>query len=370
MKAKRRILIAIDRMNIGGAPYVVLEHMRELYEEGYEVHLAMLYQSKKDNLLEELTFLPPSRIHQFSSNRSARDLGTLKEIVRLLKSKQFDVVYTHLFLTNFLVRIGAIIAGVPTILIFEHSRYTDKRLWQRIADHILSRFTDAILVTNETIANFTAKQEWIPREKFQIIRNPISLPASDEEVIDELRNKYDIPNDTRIFLTVGRFSSVKGHRFIIEAVKQVKHSIPDALFLFVGHGPKEEDIRRSIRDGQLQDMIRIIKEPQRARFFYRIADVFILSSTREGQSMVAGEAMLAGLPLIASDLPTIRELIRDKTSGLLFSVGDIDALAEKIQILYTDKRLRSSLGKNAKKRIKYFLQEETASISSLIAKYL
>lgn len=337
---KIKILFAINCMNIGGAPSVVFNQMKYLDKERFEPYLLTLYPSKPANFLSQMDFLPKERQRHFHlRRRSVFDLSTLISIYRYLRRERFDIVYTHLFLANFLVRALAVFARVPSIIAFEHSTYFNKSAWQVSMDRLLARFTSVIITSTKEVADFTAKMENIPREKFRVVRNPVSIPERKSVDLKALREHAGIlEGDGPIFLTVGRFSDEKGQKVLIEAVSRIKEKTGRAKFLLVGHGPKEAELDGLIGHYGLRERVRLIHDPLRAREYYHIADWFILPSLREGQAIVVEEAMLAGLPVIASRLEGMGDIVQDGKTGYLFESGDEEALGSIILEVITGKK--------------------------------
>lgn len=339
-------------MSIGGAPSVVYTQLQLLNKEHFEPHLLTLYRSKQANYLSRLDFLGENRIHQFAlRNRSPFDVRTLFKIFLLLRKEKFDVVYTHLFLTNFLVRMLAVLVGVKRIVIFEHSRYDNKKRWQKIADRLLARYTGTIVVTNKEIADFIANDEQIPRDIFTVLPHPITPFATSEESCEELRREFQIKKDEFTILCYGRFSEEKGFDVLVRAAHGIREYIPNAHIYLVGHGAREEDLKHMIVEEGVSDVCHLLHEPHRARDFLCVADVFVLPSRREGQSISTGEAMAHGVPVVASRLPTIEELIEDDVSGVLFNPEDSEDLVKKVKMFAEDGGLRQRLATAAHERI-------------------
>lgn len=328
---KIKVLFAINCMNIGGAPSVVFEQMRLLDKGRFEPHLLTLYPSKPANFFPKLDFLPKDHIHEFRLwKRSPLDVVTLWKIYRLLRKERFDVAYTHLFLANFLVRALAVLARVPVVLAFEHSTYFNKSAWQKLCDRLLAKYTDRIIVSTEEVARFTAAQEDLPREKFMVIRNPVSIPSRQDVDIANLRKLTGSDGTQPLFLTIGRFSDEKGQRVLLDAARMVHERHQAARFILVGHGPKESELRSYVDEHDMSKYCVILHEPERAKEFLYIADWFILPSLREGQAIVIEEAMLAGLPVIVSSLPGIGGTVEEGKSGFLVFPGDVEALARAV----------------------------------------
>jgi glycosyltransferase involved in cell wall biosynthesis len=342
-------------MNIGGAPTVVYEQLKNINKEKFDPYLLTLYPSKKANFFKKLNFLPPEKVVQFNlKNRSIFDFKTLFKIYGFLKKEKFDAVYTHLFLANLIVRGLAILAKIPVILSFEHSFYYNKSRWQIIVDRILANFTDRIIVSVKTVVDFTAKQEGIIQKKFFVLPNPISIPSEDNINTGELRHKINIPKDAFIIMSLGRFSKEKGQVHLIEAADKLVRRYNDFYFILVGHGPMEYYLREEIKKRNIENRFKLVVDPENAKKYFYVANVFVLPSLREGQSMVLYEAMMAGLPVISSSLDGLKEVIKNKKTGLLVNIADSDELAEKIVYLYNNQKIRKKIAKNAKLKMQNY----------------
>jgi glycosyltransferase involved in cell wall biosynthesis len=341
MSEKTKILFAIDTLAIGGAPSVVYYQSKFMDPAKFDVFVMMLYTTKKESFIEKMDFLPAEKIRQFDlKERSPFDLKTWYKIFSFLKAEKFDVVYTHLFLTNLIVRAMAVLARVPKIMAFEHSRYFNKRSWQIMADKLLSFFTFKIIVSNNSIADFTSAQEKIKRNKFAVIANPVVIPSRNEVDVGYWKKRLDLHENDFAVLTLGRFSEEKGVTYLLQAVEIIGRQIDNLRVLIAGYGYYEDKIREEIQNRGLGGICRIVKEPQRAQELYYLGNVFVMPSTREGQSIVTYEALRAGLSVVASSLDSIQEIIVDGENGLLIKPADPLALAKAITYLYAHPDLR------------------------------
>ena len=355
-----KMLFAINCMNIGGAPSVVFEQLRRIDKTKFELFLLTLYPSKKANFFSRLSFLEPNHdIRFFLKQRSLFDLGTVFRIFRWMKTEQFDVAYTHLFLANVLVRLLAILLRVPVIFSFEHSAYTNKKRYQRIIDRLLAIGTTRIVVSTPSVATFTVASEHIPKKKFMIVPNPISLPDLGHIDRGAFRRRLGIPETACIIVSLGRFSEEKRQEDIVAAVASLiqEKRIPDIWALLVGHGSREHSLRLAIEKNNVQERCLLVVEPEKAKEYLRIADLFVISSEREGQCMALYEALMAGVPVIAPRLNTIEDVIIDRVNGLLFSPRDVRELASAIDLLYHDRDTRRSLAQEGKKTISDYAEK-------------
>lgn len=336
---------------------MVVNQLKGLDKNKFEPYLLTLYPSKAANFLGEVnTFLPASQQRHFKlKNRSIFDLKTLWQVYRFLRQEKFDLVYTHLFLTNLIVRALAVLAGVKTIVSFEHSTYFDKSWWQIVVDRFLNLFTKMIITSTETVADFTKRQQHLAANKIIVLPNPIVIPLPDYNFLNKVKEEYKFNSEEKIFVMIGRFSEEKGHIVLLEAIH---HATVKAKFLIVGHGPGEPMIKRRIAELKLEKQAILIREPEMAKQFLYLSDAFILPSLREGQGLVAYEALLANLPVIASDLPALKEIIKDEVNGLLFTTGSAEDLARAVNRLINEPDLLPKLKDGAKNTIVEYTVEE------------
>lgn len=367
MKNKKiKVLFAIDRMNIGGAPAVVFEQMKALDKNKFDVYLLTLYPSKQANYFNQIDFIPQNHIAGFHlKNRSIFDFKTYIAIYKYLKKNKFDIVYTHLFLTNLIVRICAWLAGIKVIISTEHSVYKNKKLWQKIIDKILSIVTFKIIVATQEIANFTSKQEKISINKFVVVPHIISIPSVSENRLADIKRSNNIDEDDFIFITIARFQEEKELPSAIKAFANVALKFQHTKYILVGHGPLKQELNRLIIDLGISDKCFVIDDAIYARDYYAIADVFILPSNREGQSLVTYEAMLSKTVVLASRLPTIEGIIDDGNNGFLFEPTNIQDIGKKMKYVLNNQDSLNIIKNNAYNSVRDYI--EKCTIDNLIS---
>jgi glycosyltransferase involved in cell wall biosynthesis len=363
---RTKILIAINCLNIGGAPSVVLGHLRGLDTQKFEPWVLTLYNSKPANFLTEVeACVGKGRLVAFQLHkRSLFDIATWVRVYRFLRREQFAAVITHLFLANTLVRAVAIAARVPRIISFEHSQYRDKRSWQISVDRFLARYTYRIVVAHEAIAEFTRTQERLPRELFCVLPNPVTLPIYSETVTEHVRTKWGVPKRDCVFVSVGRFSEEKGQQFLLQAAALLMERTKDFFVIIVGHGALKEALCTQVQDAGLADVCSVIEDPSHAPVAYTLGDVFVLPSLREGESLVTREALLAGLPIIVSDLETLRGLAAG--AGIVVPPADPSALATAMMAMMQDPDLRKAYGEVAKTKVMQDATETARALERLL----
>ncbi|MBI2610937.1 glycosyltransferase [Candidatus Kaiserbacteria bacterium] len=350
MSERVKILFAVPRMSVGGAEKLLVQQMRTLNRERFVPTLVTLFTEQEDSLAASV------EIDRCFGFRSTLDIIRLPTLVAYLKRERFDVVVTHLFSANLLVRIAAILARVPVIVSYEHNIYPEKRRWQIFMDRFLARWTQVIITDSKAASRFTASQERIPLEKFRTMYIPPLLEGKPRD-IRTVRSELGIPEKARVVLTVSRLVSDKGHTCLIEAAKSVLTKYPDAVFLLVGWGPLKDPLLSQARE---LGIARSIFLPGRLDIqdVLPLADVYVDPSVSTDLPIAIMEAMGEGKAIVATAVGDVPVFIENGKTGLCVPPRDPHKLAGAIDKLLSDRALAVRFGEAAKNRVeKYSLSE-------------
>ncbi len=194
----------------------------------------------------------------------------------------------------------------------------------------------------------------VSAEKIRVIHNGIDLSVFDIAVSKaDCREKLGLPEDNVIIGTIGRLSKEKNHKVIIDALLRMPAGVKG---LIIGDGPlrkvlEEEGGDRFYFTGQMEYNV--------IPLALNAMDIFCSSSLWEGFGMAVVEAMASGLPIVASDINSHREVLGE--AGLFFPAVDAGALATSLNMIMDDTSLRRSLAGKAKERAALFSIDETVS---------
>ncbi len=169
--------------------------------------------------------------------------------------------------------------------------------------------------------------------------------------------EFSLGEEKRQLVHVSNFRPVKRINDLVTAFAQIADDVPDVELLLIGDGPTRPEVDRLIRKFELNNRVRCPGFKRDVYQYLRCACAFGLSSELEGAPLSLLEAMSCGLPVVATSVGGIPEIIEDGKNGLLVSFGDIDALGEKLYAVLTDSNLATSLGRAARQTI---LQNHTA----------
>ena len=166
----------------------------------------------------------------------------------------------------------------------------------------------------------------------------------------EVRQQFGLGNEPCV-LFVGSLIPRKGLPFLVEAAKKVVKDQADTKFLIVGDGPLRNQLSDSLKTANLSGNFKFIGnlKDDVLPAVYNCADVFVLPSIQEGQGIVLLEAQASGKPVVAFDIGGVNETVQNKETGLLVNQGNVDALADALLKLLTDKALREKMGSNGRK---------------------
>ena len=211
---------------------------------------------------------------------------------------------------------------------------------------------DAIVCENNNLKAFLVSQG-LDSKKITLIRNGINLDFFQPGDSMKARKHIGIKNDQLILLSIGSLSKNKNHALLINALAEIVTSKISLHLYIIGEGEEQEILKKQIKELKLEQKITLLGlvDHKSISEWMKAADIFILPSRNEGTPNSLLEAMASGLPVIASKIGGIPELIQENIEGLLFESDSKDDLKEKLNKLIKDNQLQEFLGKNAQKKI-------------------
>jgi len=187
---------------------------------------------------------------------------------------------------------------------------------------------------------------WLPRSirvRACVIPNPVALPDGDVE------NEEDIPcNGYPKIISVGSLYPIKGHDLLIEAFARLSGRHPEWRLVILGEGPERSALENQIEASGLSGRVALIGATRDVRTHLLHADLFVLPSRVEGFPNALTEAMVSGLPVVATDCGgAVDEIVRHGENGILVPCEDVDALAAAMDLLMSNPDERARLASRA-----------------------
>lgn len=220
------------------------------------------------------------------------------------------------------------------------------RIYYKTLGKIVFSASNNITLYGESMKKYAFMAGILP-DKIKITPTGIDLNIKKRD--RDIRKEFKINEDKNIILFIGLLNLRKGIDIIIKTIKQLKDQ--NIKVLLVGEGTKRKYYQRMVKKNKLQDIIIFTGFRKDIHNFYHEADIFFFPSRGEGLAGVIMESMLYSVPIIASNIPGTRDLIKNNENGYLCNKDDIDCFAKKILKLLEDKRLREKFIKNAKEKI-------------------
>lgn len=282
--------------------------------------------------------------------RGRLDPFALWKLRSVLRDIDPDVIHSWMFAGNAYTRMLFGRQGRPAVVVSERCVDSWKSFWQLWIDRRQRRRCRMLVANSRPVAEFYQRLGY-PEERLTVIPNGIDVRDDAFASRAEAREFLKIPEHVPVVGFVGRLARQKRVRDLLWGVELLRHLQPAVRAFIVGDGP----LRGSLQDFTLrigtQDRVRFLGHRHDVRRILPAFDVLWLASDFEGQSNSIMEAMSAGLPVVASDIPANRELVVRDETGLLFPVGDCAALARQTDRLLGDAALARRLGEAGKRRM-------------------
>lgn len=284
----------------------------------------------------------------------------------LMRRWKPDVLFTYGLRAGLMAR-AASLAYRRLVMISGQRGIEDwKTPLEVLAERVTSPLVDLYVGNSQACCEMLATRERIPRRKLIAIPNGVALAESpDLDVrLADLKRRHPLPDDAFVIGSVGRLAPVKGHDVLIKAARIALRQRGDLFFVFVG-----EDCR----NGELQAMAEREGVGNRCLFGGYTPDVypwlrrfhlFVLPSLSEGMPVALLEAMLAGLPVIATRVGGVPEVVEHGVSGLLVGPRDPQALADAILALAENSDARKQMAEAGRARA-----SENFTLPTMVRRY-
>lgn len=267
---------------------------------------------------------------QIEMNRAigVSDLNSIKEVRRLIKKYNPDIVYAHSSKAGAIARVADI--GLKNHCVYNphgwafNMRCSDKkRAMYTAIEKMAAPFCEKIICISDAEKQSALEKKICREDKLQVIFNGVDIEAYESgEHGTVKRSSLGIPEDAYVVGMVGRISPQKAPDVFVKMAKLVKDEIPNAHFVIVGSGNQEAEIRKYAEENKFADSLHITGWVDDPMSYVELFDVACLLSRWEGFGLALPEYMMAGKPIVASRVDAIPNIIRNGENGLLVEVDD------------------------------------------------
>ena len=333
---KTRLAIYLPTLVGGGAERALLNLAVGFARQGYPVDFVLA--QCEGSFMEQ--FPGSVRLVELNSRhvRAGRSVVSLPALVRYIRKERPAALFTGLH-ANVIAIWARQLAGVPLrLVISEQNTFSmhNQMLpigYRRLMLELVRQnypLADVIGAVSEGVADDLSRSARIPRDRIQVIHNPIITPELAVKVREDLDHPWFKPGEPPVILSVGRLDPQKDFPLLIKAFARVRQSLP-ARLLILGEGPERAALISLVKQLGLEEDVSLPGFVSNPYPFMAHASVFVLSSRWEGLPTVLVEALYCGAPIIATDCQSgPREILRDGQYGQLVPVGDVECMADAI----------------------------------------
>ena len=318
---------------------------------------------------EEIKLFPLSVHNRF-------DLRTPYNLARIVKENAVTILHSHgggradffIYLTSKLANIPIKITTVANLV----ERWFDVNPIQLSVYKKIQRKTektfDHFICVSDYLADHLIRQHGLDRTKINTIYNGVDLGYFEETPdCSRIKNEFLQRGEQILIGAVGRLVAEKGLKYLLTAIPNVLKRFSEARLLLVGDGPLRKDLEKIVIDLDLTGKVTFVGFRSDIKDILSSLDILVLPSLLEGFPMIILEAMAMATPIVASDIPGIREQIIDGESGILVPTKDSNALASAITRILENKQAARRIGLKAKKTVdeKFSIERMVAETESL-----
>jgi sugar transferase (PEP-CTERM/EpsH1 system associated) len=293
------------------------------------------------------------------------DWGLIRNLAGLIKGKNPDIIQMHNW--------GSLVEGFLAGSMAGHTRFvhaergTLNRSWKNImVQQLLWRRMDRVLCVSEAHKKEIIETIHFPSSRIHSIVNGVDVdkfqPNAEQRV--SFRKEIGLTEEHICIGSVGYLRPIKNHILLMKAGKDICHQYHNVRICLIGEGPEKEKLMFAAQEYGIQDQVIFCGSRHDIPLVLNGMDVFVLPSLNEGLPNAVLEAMATGIPVIASHVGGIPEVLQDEKNGLLFTSNDSVSLTKKLKDIIDNPKKRKMLAENGRHRV-----VSQFSLSSMVKKY-
>ena len=350
-----------------GGPALHVAYLAEgLAERGYETKLVAGSLARGEGSMAyvaEERGIEIARIDALSREISPlQDLIAIFRLARLMRTFRPQILHTHTAKAGAVGRLAALVAGNARPPIVVHTFHGHvlrgyfgplKGTAFRLLERWLGRMTTRLIAVSPQVRDDLVSLGVAPAERFAVVRLGIDLDERTEanEGREEVRRRLGLTADTFVVGWVGRMTGVKRMDDVLESFRALRERGVDAVLCLIGDGPDRVHVEELAQSLGVARHCLFLGYQHDVAPYYRAMDAFLLPSANEGTPVVVMEALAAGVPVVATRVGGVADVVDEGADGLLAEPGDTGALAEALAVLAADPQLRARMGTTGRERV-------------------
>jgi glycosyltransferase involved in cell wall biosynthesis len=352
-----RLLQITHDLDLGGLQQVIYNLCRTLDRDRFDISVLCLRTKGLFASDVEALGIP---VYLLEKKADGPDYFAFRKVAKLLRDLRIDVIHTHNTQPFFDGTIGAMLAGVRTVIHTDHARAFPDKLRYMVAEWAMSLYAYRVVGCSEHTSEQLMRYEKIPKRKIVTIPNGIDGSRFDLTIDRQAkRRELGIHEQGSVIGLAVRLSDQKGITFLLQAMPRILAKHPDTTLLIAGDGDLRTDLEREAQQIGIAARVKFCGPRKDIPELLKLLDLYVLPSKWEGLPMVILEAMAAGCPIVATDVGGNSTAVVDGVTGALVPPQDPGALAEAVIRLLDSPELLQTYAANAKQRFRERFSAET-----------
>ncbi|WP_417530554.1 glycosyltransferase family 4 protein [Marinobacter lipolyticus] len=326
--AGKTILHLIDTTGPGGAETVFISLLNKLEETEFRNVVVLRGEGWVADQVRSLGITP-----HIIDSKGSFNLGYIRTLRHILKSEQVDLIHAHLLGSNVYGALLALLCRTPMIATFHGAvDVAAGERFLRAKFSIIGWGASSIVCVSRRLQDELADRSPLPKHKLKLIYNGVNPERFSRGSTTALRAELGLPGDATLVVSVGNIRPAKGYEYLVDAAVKMAEVDTNTHFVVVGHQREVlfDKLKARIAAAPRQPNIHWLGFRQDVADVLKQADIFLLPSVSEGFSISTVEAMMAGVPVIATRSGGPEEIIVDGETGLLVPIKDPDAIVTAI----------------------------------------
>lgn len=344
----------------------VYDEAKKLVENGIEVHVltqhnhGIPHEEIMDGIhVHRFKWLEPKEFRALVHFKGLKDnlrlvtyiISLLFTLIKIVKKYKIDIIHAHSVIPTGLVSVVvAKILGRPSVITshgMDINNFDAKSTYGHLISFSLNHCDKAIAVSGNLAEKM--KSLGINEDKIVILRNAVDTKIFKPSKNMDLRHEYGIGGNEILILFVGYLDTFKGIFELVDAFYEINKENKNVKLMMVGTGPKKEELKEKVLKLGLGDYVMLIGAvpSTKIHIYYQMADIFVLPSYTEGFPLSVLEAMACGMPVVATDVGGIHEIVKNGLNGFLVSPRKRRELTEKLNFIVNNEDLRKKFVSNS-----------------------
>lgn len=327
IRQKIKILFVLQDLEIGGAERLRLTVEKYIDKDKYDTIYCCI---TKIGAIGEAILHAGGRVISLDSDGSFYNLMATYKLYKTVREIKPDIIHSALFNANFHSRIVGILTRKPVIA-EEHGMNMWKRRRHMLIDKILARYTHRIIAVSNSVKDFLIREEGIDPDKIAVLYNCVDIESLKTRTTrDEERMKLSSSSTDFVIGAVGNLRKEKGHTVLLGAFKKVLEKHHNAKLFIAGTGSLYVNLVKRAEELSIEKNVFFVGKIFAIAGFLKALDLFVMPSISEGFPISLIEAIVAGVPCIASNVGGIREVAQGAKDVTLVEPNNPQVLAEFI----------------------------------------